>query len=284
MVKLELLDEKLNLGKTKQYKLSIQASLDGFSFCCMDDNLKRFVALKSFAFEKPMHSYDELALQIQPIIDNDELFNKEFKEVKCMAISPMYTLIPRSFFVKENAFEYIAPIIPYKREDVDLFARSIDFNDSIVVFAIPRNLAGLLQIFHANIEFYSQAFPQITKQAEYKASFPSLLSLIIDGNLACLSLLNDGKLVINNTFAFESSSDLVYYTLLVLKESEIKPENTEVHIEGNITKGSQCYGELSRFLPNLAFEPVPKGYEYSYLFKNRAEHQFANLFKLTECE
>lgn len=284
MVKQELLDEKLVLEQTLQYKLSIQVSLDGFSFCCLDDRTKRYVAVKEYTFANISNSFEEACFNIAAIIKDDELLNRPYKEVKCMLVAPSTTLIPTSLFVEERQFSYIKSLISLTEHEVDCFNRKLCDKSITAVFAYPKMLSSLIREINVDTKFYSHTIPQINKQISEQTTCPSQLSLFVCGNTACYSLMQNRSLKISTSFMFESTTDLVYYTMLLLKEHDIKPSEVEVYISGKVEKQSPRHTELSQFLPNLAFDCVPRGFEYSYRFKYKAEHQFANLFKLAECE
>lgn len=284
MIKQELLDQKLVLDQTNQYKLSIQVSLNGFSFCCLDDRTKRFVALKDYSIANLSGTYDELCFHIEKIVKEDELFRLPYKEVKCMLVSQMATPIPSEFFLKEKAFEYLKALIPFQENEVDVFYSRIKNSTIISVYAIPKTITSAIKDIHPNAEFYNQNVPQISKLLSEKTTSKHQLSMFIHENMACFSLMENGGLKIYTTYLIESTSDLVYYALLLLKEHDIAPADIEVYLSGAVEKQSPRFAELSQFLPNLALDLVPKGFEYSYLFKYKAEHQFANLFKLVECE
>ncbi len=284
MIKHELLDQKLDIEQTEQYKLSIQVSQNGFSFCCMDDRTKRFVALKDYSIANMSDNFDELCFSIERILKEDELLSRPFKEVKCMLISQMFTLIPEEFFIQDKSFEYLKALIPLSANEVEVAHSKIKNSTIVTVYAIPNAIATVIREAHPNVKFYNQSVPQISKQLSEKTANQYQLSIFINCSLACFSLMDSGKIKIYTTYKIEGTSDLVYYALLILKEHEIKTSEVEVYISGNVEKQSSRFAELSQYLPNLALDLVPKGYEYSYLFKYKAEHQFANLFKLTECE
>jgi hypothetical protein len=284
MVKQELLDQKLVLEQTEQYKLSIQVSLNGFSFCCMDDRTKRFVALKDYSIVNLSGTIDELCFGLDKVFREDELLSKPFKEVKCMFVSQHFTLIPHEFFLKDKSFEYVKPLIPFMQNEVEVFNRKIKNSSIVSVFVVPAAIASIVRSLHPNVSFFNQSVPQITKQLAEKTTSKHQLSMFLCNDLASFSLMENGTLKIYTSYSIESTSDLIYYAMLVLKEHEVKPEEVEVYLSGSVEKQSPRFVELSQFLPNLALDLVPKGFEYSYLFKYKAEHQYANLFKLIECE
>jgi hypothetical protein len=284
MIKQELLDQKLALEQTEEYKLSIQVSLNGFSFCCLDDRTKRFVAIKDYSIANLSGTFDELCFNIERIVKEDELLKRPYKEVKCMLVSQMFTLIPSEFFLKENSFEYLQALIPFSSNEVEVHHVQISKSGIVAVYALPKSITSSIRGNHPQATFYNQCVPQISKQLAEKTTSQHQLSMFIHDNLACFSLMDNGKLKIYTTYNIESTSDLVYYALLLLKEHEINPNDVEVYLSGTVEKQSPRFAELSQYLPNLALDLVPKGFEYSYLFKYKAEHQFANLFKLVECE
>lgn len=284
MVKQELLDEKLVLEQTSHYKLSIQVSLDGFSFCCLDDRTKRYVAVKDYTFANISSSFEEACFNIAGIVNDEELLKQPYKEIRCMLVAPSTTLVPSSLFVEGKAFSYIKNLISLPEGEVETFSCKLSDSSITAVFAYPKILTSLIREISPEAKFYSYSIPFINKQISEHTASPAQLAMFICGNTACYSLIQNKALKISTSFTFESTTDLVYYTLLLLKEHGLKPAEVEVYISGKVEKHSPRHSELSQYLPNLAFDCVPRGYEYSYRFKNKAEHQFSNLFKLVECE
>ena len=94
-------DETLDINITQSYYLSIQVSLNGLSFCILDPVRNKYIALSHQNFETDL-IFDDFLNTIEEYIEKNELLNHTFKSTKLIWLTNKNTLIPNSFFKKEN--------------------------------------------------------------------------------------------------------------------------------------------------------------------------------------
>ena len=95
------IDETFDLNQTKNYHISIQAGLNGYSFSILDPVRSKYILLRHFAFRGTMTT-SLLEDKIVDIQNTDEFLTKEYKSVLFSYQSPKYTLIPGPLFNKDN--------------------------------------------------------------------------------------------------------------------------------------------------------------------------------------
>ena len=71
----------ISLEKTKDIELSIQFSLDGFSFCVLDTTTNKDIYFSTYHFEETLNSPEDLLKKIESIFKNDANLQIEYDAV-----------------------------------------------------------------------------------------------------------------------------------------------------------------------------------------------------------
>jgi len=134
MQKLELIDETFDPDRTELYEISIQFTLNGYSFCVKDTVRNCFIALVSAPFTKPIIS-DEWVEPIESITQKYEWVTKHFKKIILSFESPVFTFVPQEFFEPTKSKQLIERVNPLP----DLFEiRYNRIHDGFAsIFALP---------------------------------------------------------------------------------------------------------------------------------------------------
>ena len=150
MQEFAFVDETLDLNLTLSYKLSIQVSLNGFSFCIIDPVRNKFIALLHKNFEKNL-LLDDLQSLVKNYIDGNELLNKEYKNIKIIWQSIKNTIIPQKYFDDKNLKKYFE--LSHKLDDLDeIHYKKLKYSDSYSVYAIPLYVSEPTSTKDHNVE------------------------------------------------------------------------------------------------------------------------------------
>ncbi|MFW6352211.1 MAG: DUF3822 family protein, partial [Bacteroidota bacterium] len=76
---LSVIDETYDSTITASYFLSIQASLDGFSFCTLDPVRNKYVQFRHFELKDV--EKDEFSSAVENLFENNEFLNLPYKKV-----------------------------------------------------------------------------------------------------------------------------------------------------------------------------------------------------------
>ena len=87
-------------------KLSIQFSLDGFSFCIsnFNDEIYQFT---SYEFEEKMNSPETILESLQEIFKKDTSLQDEFETVQVIHQNSLSTFVPNDYFKEEALKSYV---------------------------------------------------------------------------------------------------------------------------------------------------------------------------------
>jgi len=282
MQNFSFVDETLDINLTHTYNLSIQAGLNGLSFCVFDPLINKYTALTLLSFNKEL-TFDDFLDELEKTLENADLLNYTYKTVKLIWVTSKTTLIPDVFFNKTQVKKQFE--LNHKLDEYDeIHYKKLHFNDTNSIFAIPSQVASLFKRKYKNISFYNQNIPWINyiighNQSERKRVFVNIHNDFID-----ILVCQDDKILLCNNFQIKTASDLLYFILYTYEQLNLNKETDELIISGFIQKKSDEFEKLKDFLPHVKFEKPSEEFVYSYTFKTIPLHTFSNLFNLQHCE
>ncbi len=109
---------------------------------------------------------------------------------------------------------------------------------------------------------------------------PRRLYLILGARELTLVLLDQQRLEFCNVFAFSSAEDVLYYTILVMQELGLNPDQDELTIWGDLTSDSALFELLRTYIRRLRFGVRPYDLQYSYRLNEVLEYQYFDLLSL----
>ena len=86
-----------------------------------------------------------------------------------------------------------------------------------------------------------------------------------------------------NVFTISTPEDAVYYTILVMQELGLSPDQDTVAVWGDLTSESAVFTLLRTYVRHLRFGNRPFGLQYSYRLNELAESRHFELFSLAFC-
>ncbi len=275
-------DETLDINITQSYYLSIQVSLNGLSFCILDPVRNKYIALSHQNFETDL-IFDDFLNTIEEYIKKNELLNRTFKSTKLIWLTDKNTLIPNSFFKKENLKKYFE--FNQKLDDLDeIHYKKLKYVDACSIFIVPNQIANIFIKQFPDLNFYNQQIPFIEHtlfkyHSESKKVFVNVNDEFID-----LSITENGKLLLYNNFVYKTESDMIYFIMYVFDQFNLNTENIELILSGFIDKKASIYSKLKGFISHIRFDKLPEDFSYSYTFNQVPPQSFTNLFNLHLCE
>ncbi|MBK6285166.1 MAG: DUF3822 family protein [Draconibacterium sp.] len=93
-------DGLFEIAKTKNYILSIQVCLDGFSFLIVDPNEKQIVAIKNSPIK--ISNENLLARHLKEWLTSEALLKNQFESVRLIYYSENFTLVPKEYYAEKS--------------------------------------------------------------------------------------------------------------------------------------------------------------------------------------
>ncbi|PKQ60407.1 hypothetical protein BZG02_19275 [Labilibaculum filiforme] len=279
---LVFVDTSFDKNKTKEYTLSIQVSLDGFSFSILNSHLKcialnQFIPFKTNSDNNPINSFIE-------IVRNNELLNLDFKDVSLVWISDKALLIPSEFFSEDFAYESFQLSHHLDKSDC-LQWNEITELKAWIVFSFPNNINEFIQSHFKNSILYHHCFPFYKEALNQKIAenHPQVFLNIQNNFFHVIIPDRNGKHFIN-TFSYSASSDLAYYILNIFKQQKLNNERSKLIIDGLVQEDSQVILLLKKYLGQVEVKLLPSEFRINKSIPHQEYNQFINLLNLSRCE
>ncbi len=232
-------------------KLSIQVRLNGLSFCVMESNKNEILWYKKINFEKEFTPVKILE-QIELLYKEEKQLELAFNEVVLLFSNELYSIVPSQFFVEEEASHYLK--FNTKILQTDLVAHDVFSNEELVNVYIPyTNITNYFFDKYGEFEFKHSAtelIEQLSHNNEdkgpvaYLNSFKGYYDLVV---------MKDGKLLLSNTFKYETPEDFIYYLLFTAEQLQLDPLDFSIYLLGEITKDAPEYEITYTYIKNVEF-------------------------------
>ncbi len=276
-----LFDETLDIHFSGQYHVSIQLSLDGFSFCVLNTTTDKYIGYRHYTIQPNMLP-DKYLERVEEILEKDDFLQHPFKSVYALFVNRKVSLVPADFFQAQKIRDFYEE--NHRLEPLDeLHYRTIGASSIMSIFAIDNQVANLLIKYLKRVRFYHQALPGIENGlAASKNTSKDLLLVDVHYRFFDLAWFQQGRLKIYNSFYFKELEDILYYCLQLVQENKLDTGKTILNVSGAVEQGK--FEKLfSPYLKDIEFKQGCPRFVYSYRLKEIPAHQLANLYTLYSC-
>ena len=248
IVKKKTINKKIE--ETSKKKLSIQFSLDGFSFYISNTHhiISKFT---SFNFTKPIKSPELILKEIQEIFKNEKTLQQDFETVSVVHQNNLSTLVPNQYFKDDNLNKYLKYSVKTITTDLIVYD-DLNFIKAKNVYVPFVNINNF--IFQNFGEFEYKHHSSILLEKLFLQSDNSLNFFVnISQSLFDIVVLKDSKILFYNNFEYQTKEDFIYYILFTLEQLELSTDKTKVSLLGDINKQSELYKILYTYVRNISF-------------------------------
>lgn len=247
--------EKTNL------ELSIQISLNGLSFCMLQVSTNEVFYFKKIAFKKKLTPTEALQ-QIKLLYARETALQSKIDKAVVTFSNNLYSLVPHVFFKEENAPDYLK--YNAKILQTDYIAHDLVLKPQIVNVYIP----------YTNISNY---FFEVYGEFEYKHSVSVLMEAVLNLPRATraahmyininqetfdLVVVENEKILLCNTFYFETKEDFIYYVLFTAEQLKLDTSIFNLVFLGGVEKKSELFNIAYTYVKNVD------------IFKQEENHNF----------
>lgn len=232
--------------------LSIQFSLDGFSFCVSDSNSKEILYFSEYLFDETLHSLDDLLENIKQIFNEDAILHYEFKSVFVVHQNSLNTLVPNDYFDENSLDSYLNFNIKTLQTDFITFD-SIDEIEAKNVYIPFVNINNYLFQNFGEFEFKHHSSILIEKLIQKNHFEEKVMFVNVAKNTIDILVLEQQKLLLNNCFSYKTKEDFIYYILFVIEQLQLNTEDCSLYFTGEINLESELYQIAFKYIKNVYF-------------------------------
>lgn len=248
IVKKKTINKEIEDSSNK--KLSIQFSLDGFSFC-ISNSLNIVSKFTSYNFTKPIKSPERILKEIQEIFNHEKSLQQDFESVSVIHQNTLSSLVPDAYFKEGDLKNYLKYSIKTITTDLIVYD-DLNFIKAKNVYVPYVNINNF--IFQHFGEFEYRHHSSILIEKLFSHSDNTLNFCInVSQSLLDIAVIKDSEILFYNNFEYQTKEDFIYYILFTLEQLELSTEKTNISITGDINKQSELYEILYTYVRNINF-------------------------------
>jgi hypothetical protein len=203
-----------------------------------------------------------------------------FSTVKIAFQNPYITLIPNLIYKEEDASTYLEKSFRIPKQHYLLTDNLPTFQCQNIYLAPTETYNYLIDKFD-NVN-YSHIVSSLLLKWQQKAVQLQHNSVFINITVSSfqIAVFNREKLLLWNTFEFETTKDFLYFVLLVFKQVNLNVETATVYLSGETLKDSEIHNLLYSYIRNIKFSKRTSTYEFASKFDLQPNHANFDLFSI----
>jgi len=255
-----LKSKHLDISKIERKQLSIQFSLDGFSFSIFDMDLLEFIVFDKYEFNIVNNNPKELLSIIKKIFVENSFLSLKFEKVLVVHQNNLSSFVPFPIFDEDNLETYIK--FNNKIYNTDFIVYDYVVNQDMVSVFVPYvNINNFLIDQYGSFEYkhYSSILVENLLN-NYSSKNKNHFFVNLSKNNFEIIVSNNKKLLLYNTFEYKTIEDLLYYILFTFDQLNLNVEEVEVELLGSVNLDSNFYNTLYEYVRNITL----LGYNSNY--------------------
>jgi len=253
----KITNNKVDFLNLQENHLSIQLSLDGFSFCVYNKIQDEIGVFAVYEFVDKIDSpYKHLEL-IKQLYQQETLLQVKYNSVSVTHSNNLVTQVPKAFFDKDNLADYLQHTVKVLENDFITYdeIRNSEIINVYIPFVNINNF--LLDIYGAFVYKHSSTILIGKLLNNYKNLEGDFCFINVSKNNFEIIVLINKKLELFNSFSFNTKEDFIYYILFTAEQLNLNPEEFNLVLLGDIEKKSELYEILYQYIRNIKFyEPI----------------------------
>lgn len=236
----------------KDLKLSIQLSLDGFSFYILNLNrIHEILFFKEVGFFQKKHSPQALENAIDRLLRQEKLIDKGFGEIELIHDNNLFALVPNEYFDKTHLVDYLKYGIKLFKSDYITYD-SIQKIDAQAVYLPFVNINNYILDNFGEFEYHHASERFLNYCLDTSKDLDGLQCLI-QINIRSIEFvaIQNNELLFFNNFETHSREDILYYILFSLEQLEINPNQATIKLSGYIRKNENLIRLLKDYIKEV---------------------------------
>ena len=234
----------------KNLQLSIQFSLDGFSFCIHTS--KQTLLFSNYPFDKKKQTPEKLLKEITFIFETDTNLQQDFEKVLVIHQNNLATVVPNEYFNENNLKDYLNFTIKTLATDFISYD-SIDLIEAKNVYVPYININNYLFQNFGEFEYKHHASELIEKLIEVNTIETKQVYINVAKTSFDIVVLEQKQLILYNSFTYNTKEDFIYYILFVAEQLTLDTETINFFLMGSINKEDELYQITYNYIRNISF-------------------------------
>lgn len=252
-------------NKKSSKKLSILVAQDGLSFFISESEKNRLTNFSERKFgekQTPEKLLEELKHLLTLEFADDVSF---IDELNVIYANELYSLVPHKLFHENYLSDYLKYNTKILQTDFLAYDELYDLKANLVYIPYANINNYLLDTFgpfnyrHSVAVFLKNFKPQSTEDEALVYMYQNHFDLCI---------FQQKKLILCNSFGFQTAEDVAYYILFTLEQLKIDTETVRVQLWGVIEEDSDLYKLLYTYIRHIS---IPKKESDKMIFNQKEQ-------------
>jgi len=245
-----------NITSKNYKKLSIQISLNGFSFCCFDTLNNTITAFNEVNFDASQKKISKIEdLYIASFKNYPEL-KENYDEILVIHNNNLSTFVPTALFDENFLGSYLQYTTKVFETDFFTFDQISNYEmHSVYIPYVNINnflidTVGSFDYKHVN-SILVEKILEGSKNNDYK-------KMVVNFNPDHFEVIvvQNQKLLLFNSFEYNTPEDFLYYLLFTAEQLSLNPESFQLELLGTINKNDPFYAIAYKYIRNISFLDV----------------------------
>ncbi len=279
---ISIIDHHFDKNITTSYFLSIQLSLDGFSFCILDPVSNEYIQL----YDRHLSFNETLFEVLAEELETNTYLSLKFQKIFIVYYTYQNTLIPDALYSESDEKSILDFCMQKKSLNPTVtFHHKIRMADSYCVFQIPKKIVDLINQKLGKVFYFCQTIPYIEAALLKTMNDQKTHQLHINIQNSHFEVLvtYGNNLKMHNVFNFHNSKEFLYYTLYIFEQLKLDPVHSKILLTGKISKTDELYSLLKKYIKHIEIENETNHFKFSGVFKPIQIQNFLNLFNIPLC-
>ena len=262
----------------KKNNLSIQLSMDGFSFCIKDSSDNSVLFLQEYSFEDYTKTPGNMLEAVEIVFDMSPELQYGFESLNVTHYNNLTSIVPNTFFDSEKLGAYLDKNIKLLKNDY-ITHDDLEQIPAKTVYIPFVNINNFLFERFGDFEYKhtsSVLVDSLLKHSKTSQSEPVLYINVCKSSFEIV-YIKDNNLQFFNTFIYNSKEDFMYYILFVGKQLSLDFSEVKVLLLGLIERHSSIYKISERYIKNMSFLESSESMFETKAGRKLSKHSFYTL-------
>lgn len=260
-----------NPSQSRESVLIIEWGKHSLSFSVFHEQDNRVLATE--ILDVPIDLFAFTKQDFEKLIKENEIFAYSFQKVVCLVDTEMLTLVPKPFFSEETMEEYVRFNLLVPSGKLEYRHEQVLSTDYQAVYVIPK---ALMEALDANFLQVSYSMTNVSL-LNYFSKFTQIENFFgIHFNQKMMSVFyyQENKLKYFNCFEYLSAEDIIYHVLNVMNELALDNERELVYYSGMIIEESENLNLLKDYVKFLKAMERSNKMNYQSAIEAMPSHYF----------
>ncbi len=249
------------LNNLNNLELSIQISLSGLSFCILQRDTNTILTLKEVSLNKRLN-HIQLLDTLKQTLNTEEIIQNNFSAITVLHDNNLSALVPKPLFNEDNLADYLKFNSKILVSDF-LATDELVINESINIYVPYVSINNFIydQFGPFTYKHVSSILIEEILNFEKNSTTPKIYVNVSSHHFETI-IVDKSKLILYNTFDYNSKEDFIYYILFTAEQLKLNPETTDLVFLGAVAKDDAIYNIAYKYIRNISFGKRNDSYNY----------------------